>query len=77
VPRRNEAISVCCRLATGAGCLIGRRTVSHRFAHLLRVFSVIGVFFLAPEVWLQKHSRLFRSQIVWGVSKKGSPMCPL
>jgi Ca-activated chloride channel family protein len=43
VPRRNEAFSVCCGLATGAGCLIGRRTASHRFAHLLRVFSLIGV----------------------------------
>jgi Ca-activated chloride channel homolog len=43
VPRRDEAFSVCCGLATGAGCLIGRRTASHRFAHLLRVFSVIGV----------------------------------
>jgi hypothetical protein len=43
VPRRNEAFSVCCGLATGAGCLIGRKTASHRFAHLLSVFSVIGV----------------------------------
>jgi hypothetical protein len=43
VPRRNESFSVFCGLATGAGCLIGRKTASHRFAHLLRVFSVIGV----------------------------------
>jgi len=37
VPRRNEAISVCCRLATGAGCsanraVAGARSQCNKFA---------------------------------------------